>query len=92
MTDIVTQMRLARKIEKRDRRIAGLERRVQSLESALAVRSGDAVVVDSTRLKRDITRAVQEALCNVRMIPMHIGSRIREVDVSVVAKETGAKL
>ncbi len=92
MTDAVKLNRLRRKLEQRDRRIAGLERRIDLLERTIVGLSTAHDMIDSTRLKRDITRAVQEALCNVRMIPMHIGSRIREVDVSVVAKETGAKL
>ena len=71
--------RLMKKVAQRDRRIAGLVRRVAMLESALATAS-----MDAKRLPRDVTRAVQEALCNVRMIPVLglSGSRIVEVKTS----------
>lgn len=69
--------RLLRKIEQRDRRIDGLTRRVAMLESALATKD-----LDSKRLPLDVVRAVQQALSNVRLIPI-IGagknSRIVEV-------------
>lgn len=69
--------RLRRKLEQRDRRIAGLERELAATRSALALHA--------TRLERlpiDVERAVQHALCNVRMIPvLGIGSRDRIVEV-----------
>lgn len=74
--------RLLRKIEKRDQRIAGLERRVATLEHSLALRSSDAVVVDSATLRRDLKKAVQDALCNVRLIPvLGVGKGERIVEV-----------
>ena len=72
--------RLRAKLAKRDARIAGLERRIAALEHALAVKD-----VEVKRLPRDVTRAVQEALCNVRMIPVlgiGKGARILEVKSS----------
>ena len=77
--------RLRRKLAKRDEKIAGMKRRIQELEHALAVKD-----VEAKRLPRDVTRAVQEALCNVRMIPvMGIGksARILEVKSSDAPKE-----
>jgi hypothetical protein len=69
--------RLLRKIEKRDQRIAGLVRRVAMLESALATKD-----MEAKRLPRDVTRAVQEALCNVRMIPViGVGKNARIVEL-----------
>lgn len=69
--------RLRRKLEKRDEKIAGLKRRIADLEHALAVKD-----VEVKRLPRDVTRAVQEALCNVRMIPVFgIGQNARIVEV-----------
>jgi len=72
-----TVRRLRSKLEQRDRRIAGLQRRIAELEHALAVKD---VLVQ--RLPKDVSRAVQEALCNVRMIPVPgIGKNTRIVEV-----------
>ncbi len=69
--------RLLRKLEKRDEKIAGMKRRIQELEHALAVKD-----IEVKRLPRDVTRAVQEALCNVRMIPvLGIGKSARILEV-----------
>ena len=72
--------RLRRKLEKRDLRIAGLQRRVTALESALATKD-----IDAKRMPLDVTRAVQHALSNVRLIPI-IGAskngRIVEIKTS----------
>lgn len=69
--------RLLRRIEKRDTKIAGMKRRIQELEHALAVKD-----IEVKRLPRDVTRAVQEALCNVRMIPvLGIGESARILEV-----------
>lgn len=69
--------RLRRKLEKRDEKIAGFKRRIADLEHALAVKD-----VEVKRLPRDVTRAVQEALCNVRMIPvLGIGNDARILEV-----------
>jgi hypothetical protein len=73
----VTLERMMRKVEKRNRRIAGLMRRVAMLESALATKD-----LEMKRLPRDISRAVQDALCNVRMIPvLGVGKSARIVEV-----------
>lgn len=70
--------RLKRKLQKRDNKIAGLERRVRELEHALADR-----MTDADRLGKRIENAVTTALCNVRMIPVfggkHLPSKIVEV-------------
>ena len=69
--------RLRRKLAKRDEKIAGMKRRIADLEHALAVKD-----IEVKRLPRDVTRAVQEALCNVRMIPvLGVGTDARIVEV-----------
>lgn len=62
--------RLLRRLEKRDRKIAGLERKIQRLEEALTWRT-----IDLESLSRNVRREVQDALCNVRMIPVFGGGR-----------------
>lgn len=62
--DIIHQ-RLLKRIEKRDKRIEGLERKIEKLENALAWRT-----LDLATLTHNIKDAVQDALCNVRMIPV----------------------
>lgn len=82
-TGDVTVARLRRKLLQRDSRIAGLMRRVAALESALAMKE-----FEVKRIPRDVVRVVQEALCNVRMIPvLGVGkdARIMEVKMSSVA-------
>ena len=69
--------RLLRRLEQRDRRISGMARRIAELEHALAVKD-----VEIKRLPRDVTRAVQEALCNVRMIPV-LGIRSNDKIIEV---------
>lgn len=72
-----TIARLRNKLTKRDNKIAGLRRHVAQLEHALVVKD-----LEVKRLPRDITRAVQEALCNVRMIPVHgIGGGDKIVEI-----------
>lgn len=56
---------LRRKLAKRERRIAGMERRIHQLERALAMH-----VMRIDRLPKTVATAVQEALCNVRLIPV----------------------
>ena len=69
--------RLQSKLDKRDQKIAGLQRRVRELELKLARQ-----YVERDTSMRDIRRAVQEALCNVRMIPvLGIGKNARIVEV-----------
>lgn len=73
----ITMMRLRRKIKRRDARIAGLQRHISMLESALATKD-----LEAKRLPSDIVRAVQEALCNVRMIPvLGVGSKAKIVEI-----------
>lgn len=74
--------RLRLKIEKRDRRIEGLMRRISNLEAALATRT-----IMAERLPSDIAKAVQTALCNVRMIPvLGIRSNDRIIEVRSAAQ------
>lgn len=61
----ITHQRLIRRIEKRDKRIEGLERKVKKLEEALAWRT-----LDLESLTDNLHQTVQDALCNVRMIPV----------------------
>jgi multidrug resistance efflux pump len=58
--------RANRRIERRDRKIAGLQREIKRLENALAWRT-----IDLESVTRNMHDAVQRALCNVRMIPIH---------------------
>lgn len=60
------ETRLRRRIEKKNKIIKGLERKIQTLESALANRT-----LDLASLSRNIREEVQYALCNVRMIPVN---------------------
>lgn len=70
-------MRLRRKLEQRGRKIAGLEKRVANLEMLLATRE-----IAARRLPLDVVRAVQDALCNIRMIPVYgVGKSDRIVEV-----------
>lgn len=62
----VAVQRLVRRLERRDRRIAGLERKIRRLEEALSWRT-----IDLESLSRNVRLEVQHALCNVRMIPVH---------------------
>lgn len=73
---LVQFARLRRKLAQRDKRIAGMQSRIATLESRLATKD-----VEAQRATRDVTKAVQDALCNVRLIPIlgMRGSRIVEV-------------
>jgi multidrug resistance efflux pump len=62
----ITLERANRRIQRRDRKIAGLQRKIQRLENALAWRT-----IDLESLSRNVRREVQDALCNVRMIPIN---------------------
>lgn len=75
--------RLRRKLAQRDQKIAGQDRRIAALEAALAAR-----VLDAKQLPRDITKAVQDALCNVRMIPV-FGRRLDRIEVREVPANPG---
>lgn len=74
--------RMQKKLNKRDRKIAALEKEIRELKSALCVHS-----FMIKRIPVDVTKAVQSALCNVRMIPIiGIGSSDRIVDIQVNRK------
>lgn len=81
----VQRLRLKRKLAQRDRRIKALEERISELQSALVTKD-----IEIKRLPRDVTRAVQEALCNVRMIPiLGIGGDKKIVEIKVTEQEKG---
>lgn len=70
-------LRLQAKIRKRDRRIEGCERKIRDLEHQLAA--------CKLELPKMLHRTVQEALANVRMIPVYgVGAdkRIRVIEES----------
>jgi hypothetical protein len=83
MTNIREQ-RLIRRIENRDKKIAGLKRKVQQLESALAYRT-----MDLESLSRNIRREVEDALCNVRMVPVR--NTLRDTKMIVEINELPRK-
>ena len=75
---LITIGRLRKKLAQRDRRIAGLASRIDELESALALSE-----MRAQRLPIDVERAVQRALCNVRMIPvLGIGTDAQILEVA----------
>lgn len=79
VTDVAVK-RLVRRLEQRNRKIAGPERKIRRLEEALSWRT-----IDLESLSRNVRREVQDALCNVRMIPVFGGTRdkvIAEVKTS----------
>ena len=61
----VAHQLLVRRIAQRDRKISGLERKTKRLEEVLAWRT-----IDLESLSRNVRQEVQDALCNVRMIPV----------------------
>lgn len=72
-----TVRRLRAKLAQRDRRITGLTRRIAALEAALASKA-----LSATHIRREVAHAVQDALCNVRMIPVHgVGKMSKIVEV-----------
>ena len=71
--DIIVN-RLKRRIARRDEKIAGLESKIKKLEEALAWRT-----LDLETLSRNLQHEVQQALCNVRMIPVFGGRRDRVI-------------
>lgn len=75
--------RLRRKLAQRDRRIKGLENKLSMVQKALGMQA-----MLMQRLPIDIEKAVQRALCNVRMIPI-IGLRSDDkiVEVRSASKE-----
>lgn len=73
--DSIQIERLKRKIRRRDVKIAGLEKKIARLQR---------VALEVHALPRNVERAVQNALCNVRMIPVFGAGRdakILEVEV-----------
>jgi len=76
--------RLQAKLARRDRKIAGLERKLKLLQQALGMQS-----MLMQRLPVDVERAVQRALCNVRMIPvLGIGGSDKIVEVRASKPES----
>ena len=74
--------RLKKKLEQRDRRIVGLLRKIGDLETSIATQA-----ITLKRLPIDVEKAVQRALCNVRMIPiLGIGGSDKVVEVRSVEK------
>jgi hypothetical protein len=74
--------RMQKKIDKRDRKIAALEKEIRELKSALCVHS-----LMIKKIPVDVTKAVQSALCNVRMIPIiGVGGSDRIIDIQVNRK------
>ena len=85
--DVVLRDRLKKKISQRDQKITGLKKRIADLETAVATQ---AVTLKS--LPKDVERAVQRALCNVRMIPvLGIGSSDKIVEVRAAEKPSEIK-
>lgn len=79
--------RLREKLAARDRQIAAMKKHIAALESELARRQ-----LQKDQLPIDVQRAVQRALCNVRMIPvlgLHSDERILEVRVGEKPSNTG---
>ena len=77
----IKEARLRRKIEKKNKIIKGLERKIQILEKELVSRT-----LDLGSLSRNIRNEVQNALCNVRMIPVGVGVKNKLI-VEVQTKE-----
>lgn len=76
MNPDITILRLKRRIEKKNKTILGQQRKIQELESALATRT-----LDLGNLSRNIRKEVQDALCNVRLIP--INSSLKTVNIKI---------
>lgn len=75
--------RLNRKLARRDEKIKGLEKRVAQLEAALSSRSLDLSYLRN-ELHLELAHTVQNALCNVRMIPVFpLGGERKIVEVRV---------
>lgn len=66
MNSETEKKRFERRLRRKDKRIEGLERKIQILETALVSRS-----LDLKNLTTNIQDAVERTLCNVRMIPVH---------------------
>lgn len=72
----VAMARLQRKLDKKDKRIERLEQHIARLEHTLACRT-----LDLKSITPDVTKAVSDALCNVRMIPVMGSPKRLEVKV-----------
>lgn len=82
MTEIdVIKARYERKLAAKDKKIKGLNRRIQQLERAVSDRT--------LNLTRTIKDTLTDVLCNVRMIPvLNIGSRNEKiVEIRTLNKE-----
>lgn len=66
----IRENRLLRKIARRDERIIGLERRISELEHEVSMIG---------KHREDVYKAVQDALCNVRMIPVRGPMRTEKI-------------
>jgi hypothetical protein len=76
---------LRRKLAKRERRIAGMQRRINELEITLSLH-----VTRMERLPERVTKAVQDALCNVRLIPVSgVGRMDKIVEIREIAARKG---
>ena len=76
--------RLKRKLAQRDNRITGLENKIKQQNELLFL-----LEQSVKRTPIEVTRAVQEALCNVRMIPvLGIRSNDRIIEVREADKVT----
>lgn len=83
--------RLKRKLQKRDEKIKGLEKRIALMEKALSSRSLDLSYIRH-ELAKEITHSVQDALCNVRMIPVFpLGGEKKIVEVRVTDEKGQTK-
>lgn len=83
--------RLKRKLQKRDEKIKGLEKRLALMEKALSSRSLDLSYIRN-ELAKEITHSVQDALCNVRMIPVFpFGGEKKIVEVRVTDEKGQSK-
>jgi len=67
ITDPHTKLigRMQKKIDSRNRKIEGMARKIDTLEATLAWRN-----IDLESISRNLKQEVENALCNVRMIPV----------------------
>lgn len=79
--------RLLRRIARRDKRIAGLERKVQMLKDQYV---GNRIDVD--QLSRNFRREIQDVLCNVRMVPVFGRGSQARIIVEDVSEKGPSKL
>jgi len=81
MLNETAENRLRRKLAQRDSRIAGLTRQIELLSAALAT-------AHLENNPRNISKSVQDALCNVRLIPvLGVGKSAKILEI----KTTDAK-